>query len=88
MAEYHGRFDDEVSNAPIDPKVNLSGSVSVCVLGGEVVEGVGRKKYVAAAYSCPAGLHEHVVGRFELRHWAVFILNISRGVENEGGILC
>ena len=49
---------------------------------------VGRKKYVAAAYPCPAGLHEHVVGRFELRHWAVFILNISRGVENEGGILC
>ena len=87
MAEYHGRFDDEVSNAPIDPEVDLSGSVSVCVLGGEVVEGVGRK-YVAAAYPCPAGLHEHVVGRFELRHWAVFILNISRGVENEGGILC
>jgi hypothetical protein len=88
VAEYHGLFDDEVSNAPIDPEVDLSGSVSECVVGGEGVEGVGRKKYVAAAYSCPAGLHEHVIGRFELRHWAVFILNISRGVENEGGILC
>ena len=88
MAEHHGCFDDEVSNAALNPEVDLSGSVSECVVGGEVVEGVGRKRYVAAAYSCPAGLHEHVVGRFELRHWAVFILNISRGVENEGGILC
>ena len=88
MAEHHGRFDDEVSNATLDPEVDLSGSVSECMVGGEVVEGVGRKRYVAAAYSRPAGLHEHVVGRFELRHWAVFILNISRGVENEGGILC
>jgi hypothetical protein len=34
VAEYHGRFDDEVSNAPIDPVVDLSGSVSECARRG------------------------------------------------------
>lgn len=64
MAEYHGRFDDKVSNAAFDPVV-----------------------HVGAADAGPFGLDDDIVRGGEFGDGAVFVDNLSWGLENEGGIL-